>query len=178
MQGFRRIPILSLIFFVTVSWSRKLCRNYVQPGAKWPKRLGLIQRPKIGALEASLSQDLPDKKHWNLIGRCLLTWTTWPPKHFWTFYNLVKLFTVQNRLEWDPQLPCRFLFWIKSNLSCRADQFVSIASCTLSLTNKKCVFLPLFAASPQIVTPIASPVVVELRPPPNTEYIRHLSRPD
>ena len=45
------------------------------------------------------------------------------------------------------------------------------------ITTNKWVFLPLFSASPPLVAPSASPFFVELRSPPNTKYIRHLSSP-
>ena len=49
------------------------------------------------------------------------------------------------------------------------------AGLTRIITNAR-VFLPLFAASPPIVTSIASPIFVDLRPPSNTELIRHINR--
>ena len=48
----------------------------------------------------------------------------------------------------------------------------------MRIITNKWVSLPPFEASPPIVTPINSPFFVDLRPPPNTEYIRHLSRSD
>ena len=48
------------------------------------------------------------QKNWNLIGGWSLTWTTLSQKNFWIFYNLVNLFTAQNRLKLGPQLPTYF----------------------------------------------------------------------
>ena len=65
-------------------------------------------------------------------------------------------------------------FELTHNLSILAEQFSAIVLHTLSLT--KYYVCHFFAVSPSIVTPIDSPILVDLQPPSNTEYIRNLSR--
>ena len=48
---------------------------------------------------------LTRQKNLNLCGGWSLTWTIELLNNFWIFYNLVNLFTTQNRLKLGPQIP-------------------------------------------------------------------------
>ena len=116
----------------------------------------------------------------DLLGVCVLT----HPTPLWGWYLCVYIKYMEYViLNTFPSNHTHFLYVFSSYLLFKNQVWFVMLSrpvfCDrlMRIITNKWVFLPLFAEPSPIIIPIASPIFVYLRPPSNTKYIRHLSRP-